>query len=264
MRTNLKGQSPDGGTNHHASDDLREVIEVFARGFAFTRSFTRPYLASKVGQAWWLRDDPERRNRRRNDEWIAPGGVDPEKLDRWARERAAGKFLISAVASDAKEEAALREKFRDLGYRLWRTEPFMSRSTSRIPPFEAAANVWLVDSEAMATRLATAARGRMIPPGHLGSRSSPVRCHVVTVGDRLAGWVQSVSVGGAGWCASVFVEPEYRRRGFGRALVEAMLRADRAAGLSQSILVARHAGAKLYASVGYETVGTVLVYTPAS
>lgn len=242
---------------------LDSCVEVFARGLAFTRSFVRPYIVSKIGGSWWLRDGPDIRNRRRNDEWIAPSGVDPEKLDHWARERALGRFLVSAVAVDADEQVSLRAKYRTLGYRLWRTEPLMSRSTLRISRSAAGTEVSLVDTEAMATQLAEVTREKMMPKEYLALQSSPVRCHVAMISDRIAGWARSISIGDSGWCDSMFVEPEFRRRGVGRALVEAMLRSDRTAGLTASVLVARHAGAKLYAAIGYQTMGTVLVFTPA-
>ena len=38
---------------------LQHVIEMFARGFCFTRSFTHPYLAERVGQIWVVRDAHE-------------------------------------------------------------------------------------------------------------------------------------------------------------------------------------------------------------
>lgn len=107
------------------------------------------------------------RNRRRNDKWIAPSGIDPEKLDHWARERAMGRFLVSAVALDADEGGSLRAKYRTLGYRLWRTEPLMLCSTLRITRSEVSAEVRLVDTEAMATRLAKVSRGKM-PKEYLG------------------------------------------------------------------------------------------------
>jgi hypothetical protein len=41
-----------------------------------------------------------------------------------------------------------------------------------------------------------------------------------------------------------------------------MLRDDRAAGASAGVLLASHTGAKLYPSVGYEQIGTLLLFTP--
>lgn len=242
---------------------LDDCVEVFARGLAFSRSLARPCLVSKIGTSWWLRDSADN-GHRRNDEWIAASGADPQKLDHGARERAMGRFLISAVAADADEETRLRASYRTLGYRLWRTEPLMARSTLRISRSAvASAEVRRVETEALATQLAKAARAKLMPREYLqGKQPSLVRCHVAMISDRIAGWARSISLGSSGWCDTMFVASEFRRRGLGRALVETMLRADRTAGATASVLVARHVGAKLYAAIGYRTVGTVLVFTP--
>ena len=42
------------------TDVLQHAIEVFARGFCFTRSFTHPYLAERLGKVWVVRDGPRK------------------------------------------------------------------------------------------------------------------------------------------------------------------------------------------------------------
>ena len=59
---------------------LPHVIEVFARGFCFTRSFTHPYLAERIGKIWVVRDAPRKRGDYRREEWIVHG-VAPEVID---------------------------------------------------------------------------------------------------------------------------------------------------------------------------------------
>lgn len=75
-------------------------------------------------------------------------------------------------------------------------------------------------------------------------------------------WVRSIGVGDATWCSNIYVKPEFRRRGIARALLSQMLHDDRSAGAQQAVLLASHTGAKLYPVVGYEQIGTLLVYTP--
>jgi len=41
-----------------------------------------------------------------------------------------------------------------------------------------------------------------------------------------------------------------------------MLRDDRGGGAETAVLLASHAGAKLYAAVGYGQIGTLLILTP--
>ena len=42
-------------------DVMQQAMEVFARGFAFTRSFTHPYLPERVGDLWVVRDGPRKK-----------------------------------------------------------------------------------------------------------------------------------------------------------------------------------------------------------
>ena len=82
-------------------------------------------------------------------------------------------------------------------------------------------------------------------------------------GGALVGWVGSVAVGDATWCQNMYVAPAYRRRGIARAMLCRLLRDDRAAGTVLAVLLASHTGARLYASVGYAQIGTLLFFTPS-
>ncbi|WP_246678632.1 GNAT family N-acetyltransferase [Mesorhizobium sp. B2-4-17] len=75
-------------------------------------------------------------------------------------------------------------------------------------------------------------------------------------GDDIVGRVRSVNAVGATWCADMYVEPSQRRRGIGKAL---MVRGSRC-----SVLMATHAGALLYPSMGYERIGMLLIFGPRS
>lgn len=37
---------------------LEHAVEVLVRGFSFTRSYTHPYLAERIGSCWIMRDGP--------------------------------------------------------------------------------------------------------------------------------------------------------------------------------------------------------------
>ena len=65
-------------------DVMQQAMEVFARGFAFTRSFTHPYLPDRVGDLWVVRDGPRKKGDFRREEWIAQG-VTPRKVVQAAR-----------------------------------------------------------------------------------------------------------------------------------------------------------------------------------
>lgn len=139
----------------------------------------------------------------------------------------------------------------------------MPRATVKVPRVALGGDVRLIPTKAIPPRRRSVAEARIpMPLAQASAKAALVRCHVALAGERIAGWVRSLSIGEASWCDSLFVEPEFRRRGIGRALVAAMLRTDRTAGHGASVLAARHAGARLYAAVGYQTIGTILVFNP--
>ena len=266
-----------------AAAEFERAIEVFARGFSFARSFTHPYVAercspngagSAAGTLWVLRDADRRTGTYRKEEWVSHGLV-PEHVHAAAesspwRERARtcrstgarGGYSVCAIHAADEPDRPLRDGFRVLGYRLGGTEPFMIHRLRRIPRVTAPAVIRRVRTAALADRLAKAARSRQILPEHLGE-DSPQRQYVAMAGDAIVGWVGSIAVGDAAWCQNMYVAPSYRRRGIARAMLCRLLRDDRAAGTVLAVLLASHTGARLYASVGYAQIGTLLFFTPS-
>ena len=243
-----------------AQSDMDRAIEVLAGGFCFTRSFTHPYVPERIGAVWVLRDAPRKRGHYRNEEWIAHD-VPPEEVDRIARTHTRGRFAVCAIHGIDEPDEPLRLGFKALDYRLGTTEPLMIHRLRRIPRLDAPVAIERVSTSEMADRLAKVARSRQILPEHLGN-GSPLRAYVALIDDEPVGWVRSVVVGDATWCSNMHVVPACRRRGIARALLCRMLRDDRAGGAKSAVLLASHTGARLYPVVGYEQIGTLLLFTP--
>ena len=239
---------------------LPHAIEVFARGFCFTRSFTHPYLAERIGEIWVVRDAPRKRGDYRREEWIAHG-VAPEVIDETARKHTRGRFAVCAIHHVDGSDQPLREGFRALNYRLGGTEPVMVHELKRIPRFEEPVEIVRVTTEDLAEQVNKAARSRQILPEHL-AKDTPLRQYVALSDGKPVGWVRSIDVEQATWCADMYVVPEFRRRGIARAMMSRMLRDDRAHGSKLAVLTASHAGATLYPIVGYKQIGTLMLYTP--
>jgi GNAT superfamily N-acetyltransferase len=242
---------------------MASAIEAFARGFCFTRSFTHPYLAERVGPVWVLRDAARKNGDYRNEEWVAHG-VPPDRVDALARAHARGRFAVCAVHAVNEDDQPLRVGYKALGYRLQTTEPLMVHRLRRIPRIDAPAAIERVTTAGVADRLAKAARTRQVLPEHL-AEGSPLRQYVALCDGELVGWVRSIVAGlspRTTWCSNMYVLPEYRRRGIARAMLSRMLRDDRAAGATAAVLLASHTGARLYPVVGYEQIGTLLLFTP--
>ena len=156
----------------------------------------------------------------------------------------------------------LRTGFKALEYRLIGSEPFMIHRLRRIPWVATPATIRRVRTAALAERLAKAARSRQILPEHLGN-DAPQRQYVALIDGAIVAWVGSIAVDDATWCQNMYVQREFRRRGIARAMLCRLLRDDRAAGAETlAVLLASHTGAKLYATVGYRQIGTLLLFTP--
>lgn len=241
-------------------DVLQLAIEVFARGFCFTRSFTYPYLADRVGKLWVVRDAPRKRGDYRREEWIAHG-VAPKKIDQVARKHTRGRFAVCAIYGVRESDEQLRTDFKALNYRLGATEAVMVHDLKRIPHFDKSVEIMRVTTEELAERLNKATKSRQVLSEHL-AKDSPLRQYVALINDKPVGWVCSIDVGHATWCSNMYVEPKFRRRGIAREMMSKMLRDDRTNGSKLAVLTASHAGAKLYPIVGYKQIGTLMLYTP--
>lgn len=239
---------------------LDTALEVFARGICVPRSFTHPYLADRVDGMWVTRDAPRRRGRYRREEWFAHG-IAPDETVRIVRRNTRGQYAICAICAVGESDEPMRAGYRALDYRLGFTEPIMVHRLRRIPRFASPIEIVRVLDAALANKVNTAVRRRQILPEHLAP-DAPLRMYAAVVDGDPVGWVSSIEVVGATWCANLYVKPEFRRRGIGRALVCRMLRDDRSHGSQLAVLAASHTGALLYPLVGYAQISTLYSYTP--
>ena len=241
---------------------LEKAIEVFISGFAFTRSYTHPYIGEKFQEGFWgLRDAPRKRQDYRGEEYVAYG-LSASAIDALARARTRGHFSVCHVQEADEISPTIREDFRALGYQLSTTEFFMTHRLEKITKHDSPCDIERISTLDQAELLAKAARSRQILPAHLAANPPPRRQYMAMDGAVPVGWVGSVSVGGCTWCTNMFVAPSHRRRGIGKALLSRMLTDDRAAGAEANVLLASHAGAKLYPVLGYETIGKLFVFNP--
>jgi predicted N-acetyltransferase YhbS len=257
-RSKVRARPRDG---RPAAAEMELAIEVFVRGHSAGRSLTFPYEVSRVGALWVMRDAP-RKNARdyRKEEWIA-NGVAPQEADAIARRHARGRFFVCAMVAQGETDAPMRAAYKALGYRLLATEGFFVHRLARIPKPRAPVTIERVRTRELAERLGKITRRRPISDDLLGD-DAPFRQYVALNGHEIVGHVRSVDAVGATWCADMYVVPSHRRRGIGQALLARMLRDDKARGSQCSVLTASHAGALLYPRVGYERIGTLLMFAP--
>ena len=241
---------------------LLEATEAFVRGFSFTRSFTHAYLVQPVaGDAWRLHDAPRRSGDRRSEEFVAVCG-DADRVAGMARESAGGHYKICVILPLGADDRSMRDGFRRLNHRLMTTEDLFVHRLTDVPDRPEALPVVRLATVGEAERLAKAARRRQVLPEHLLADPPPMRQYMVVDGERPVGWVGSVDTGGHGWVTNLLVEPHYRRRGLGAALMSRLLRDDALAGFRSSVLLASHTGSLLYPRVGYEAIGRLYCFVP--
>jgi GNAT superfamily N-acetyltransferase len=244
-----------------ALSEIEFAIEVFVRGHAAGRSRTFPYEVSRVGRLWRMRD-AERKNPRdyRKEEWIAHD-VGARQADAIARRHARGRFFLCVMIAQGEADEPIRTAYKALGYRLLATEGFFVQRLKCVPGATPAVTIERVRTPDLAARLAKVTRTRPIADNLLG-KDAPFRQYVALAGKAVVGRVRSVDAAGATWCTDMYVSPAHRRRGIGRALLARMLRDDRARGSKCSVLTASHTGALLYPHLGYERIGTLLMFAP--
>jgi hypothetical protein len=245
-------------------DQHREIefaIEVFVRGHSAVKSGTFPYQASRVGSLWVMRD-AHRKNPRdyRKEEWIAHD-ADAGEVDATARRQTRGRFFVCAIVREGESDEPIRSAYKSLGYRLLATEGFFVQRLTRIPKPPSPLPIERVRTPELAARPGKATRSRPISNGLLGD-GAPFRQYVALDREEIVGRVRSVDAVGATWCADMHVNASHRRRGIGQALLCRMLRDDRTRGSKCSVLTASHTGALLYPRVGYQQIGTLLLFAP--
>ena len=255
---------------HTQDQEIEHALEVFVRGFSGEKSRTHPYECTRVGKLWLMRDAP-RKNARdyRKEEWIAYGVPAPE-VNRHARQMTRGRFFVCAIRRPDQDEDELRTQYKDLGYRLLATEALFIHRLARIPRASVrsggkraggAVTIEQMKTPEMAEQFGKATRTRPVAAEQL-KPDAPFRQYLAVEGEQLVGWVRSVDAGDSTWVSNLHVLPTHRRRGIGKALMARLLRDDAKRGARRSVLLASHAGALLYPHLGYQRLGTLLIFAP--
>ena len=244
------------------NDEIDRAIDVFVRGFSFTRSFTHPYEVACVGPLRVTRDSERTSGDYRREEWIGRG-VSAAEVDAIARRHTRGRFAVCDFLGAGEPDQSFRAAWKAAGYRLGATEPLMVHDLKRIHRCDSPANIERVTTQALADQLAKAARSRQVLGEHLAAGDdAPLRQYVAMIDEQIVGWVRSIMTPAGTWCSNMFVGSTWRRRGIGRAMLSRMLRDDRDHGAELAALTASHTGALLYPVVGYRQVATLYLYTP--
>ena len=246
------------------SDRIDAAIETFAGGWCYTRSFTHPYLATRLTpQILQLHDGPRSNPNAdvRRDEFVCFGCLPNEALEISA-EAAKGNFAICFVLPAGADDTEVRKEFKLLGCRLGATEAFMENDTPEIEPTEPIIPIVRIADQAHADAIGKAWRRKQILSRDIGNENAIHRVYTIHDGNKFIGSCGSIRVGDAGWISSLYVDADYRRKGLGTALMTRVMSDDRALGITRSVLLASHTGAMLYPQVGFRQLGMLYIYNP--
>jgi GNAT superfamily N-acetyltransferase len=231
---------------------IERALEVFVTFFCQIRSRTRPYISERVEDLWVMRDPPGTKNPRKTE--VVSHALPPAETVRRIRSAGLGWHFICDV-SDGQDFAQVREAYKREGYRALGTEWLFTHDLRAIPVLESDPPVRLLESEAELAQVRQVARQkRKLMEG--------ARLYSVFDQARDFGWVTSISSGPDAWTSDLFVHPEFRGQGYGRALMSRMLRDDKALGVRTNVLLASSAGARLYPHLGYQNIACLQIFCP--
>ena len=223
------------------------------------KSMTYPYVYERVGPLIVMRDGDASKPRRipRKSEVVA-FGISPAEVLENIKPINLGHHFISHLHTLDYSQQSIRQEYKQLGYRALAAEEFFVHSGIDIPEYKSSPKVRRVTTQADSDKIKRVRRNRKaIRDEDLENDDAPHRLYAVIDGIGPCGWVGSVKCGDQTWIADLFVLPEYRGRGYGRALMSTVTKEDRRLGYSTSVLLASTAGARLYPHIGYEHIGTL-------
>lgn len=232
---------------------LDAAIEVFVRGFSHGRNLTSPHLVERIDGLWVMHDPPERKNPRKT-EIVTCGLAPSDALARIQGLAIGWHFLCDVHPPDADYEA-IRQAYKDGGYRAVSTEGLFVHSLREIPEFNSDPKVRLVRSGEELSEVRQRASQRR-------KYNADRRLYGIWDDKEDLGWVESVPVGENAWVAGLHVFADKRGRGYGRALMSRLLLDDQKLGIKASVLLASSDGARLYPHLGYEKTGILQMFCP--
>lgn len=233
---------------------LEEAIDNMVTAFCQGRSRTHPYLSTFQHGLWTMKDGPGKKGPARKEEVMVVGGSPRETVAKIA-ELNLGWHFLCAVDPPGCDERAICEAYKSLGYRKVGTEWVYVHDLREVPTATSHPPVrWIRDAETHASIRQMASQPRRF------RTDGRMFCIWDEESDR--GWVSSIPIGRNSVVSDLYVYEHFRSRGYGRALMCALLQDDKALGFENSVLTASSAGARLYPKVGYELIGIMQVFCP--
>lgn len=231
--------------------ELARAIEVTAKAFGIRKSRHYPYVVRQAEDLWILRDQGPKRAPRKSEVFTA--GKAPGEVLEQVRQQDLGWHFLCACHGPECESVAFRNELKEGGYRVAATEWIFVHDLEALPDFESEPAVVQYETQEAIDRISTARwKPIKVSNGQFYGLADPL----------IFGMVESMRMGNDAYVADLYVHKERRRQGYGLALMSALLKGDKAAGVRESVLVASADGRHLYPKLGYKEIGIMHVLTP--
>ena len=233
---------------------ILDAVEIFVEAFSEEKSRTYPYVPTQLEPwLWVMQDTPDRKKARKRE--VISISCDPVRtVERIAQEGIGWHFVCEIHTPDV-DFAMIREGYKQLGYRAVSTEWLFVHPLGDLPPRAEGIEVIKIESsDMMASIPQTASQKRQLMEG--------TTKFAIHDGTQDLGWVTHVPTRGGDWVSSLWVRPEYRGRGFGRALMTELLYHAKEQDEVASVLLATSDGARLYPKIGYQQMAVLQMFCP--
>lgn len=241
---------------------LEQGIETFCSGFTYTRSFTHPYIYERTDAFWQMKDGPRKSGDRRASEVITTS-LDAARTFEFLRGLTGDRLFLCVLLPTNQDETPIIADYKAHGCRLMNREPMMVRDLENLPLVKGPFPIRRITDVENADRVAQANRTKQILSKDLHESDANLRLFAAWRGRDPVGWVRSIRTSAeCSWVSNMFVKKEFRQQGIGKSLMAHMLADDAKYGFQQSVLLASHTGTLLYDSLGYQRLGTLLLFDP--
>lgn len=233
--------------------DLERAATVFVTAVSQLKSASYGFSASRADGLWVMKDDPPRQKARTSE--VVAIEDDPPRVVQSVERLDVGWHFLSHLIGPEKDDRPVLDAYKRLGYRAQSTEWMFVHDLVSIRRFDSSPSVRLIGTQEELDRVPQqASQKRKLRPG--------TRLFCISDDARDYGWVRSVPVGGDTWAADLFVHADFRGRGYGRALMSALLRTDQEQSVQSNVLLASSSGARLYPHLGYRRIGVLRMFCP--
>ncbi len=233
---------------------LDRFAEVFVRSFCRVKSRTYPYVGTQVEPGLWImKDDPPRPDARKTE--IISVNLGADRAIELVGQHHEGWHFLCELHHASVDFKSVRATYKARGYRALSTEWLFVHDLSELPPPPKHFVHKFDSKEEFEKLIQTVGQPRNFLEG--------TTKFAIHTGEQEIGFVTDVPCAPDAWVSDLWVRESERRKGYGFALMSALLHHVHDRGNENSVLIASKAGAELYPLLGYKQIGVLQMFVPA-